>query len=907
MAEASKKRLSPALLVPAIVSAIFVGLSLVPVVKGIDHNLYDVYLRLKPALPESQEILLLDVDDKAIAELGQWPWPRNIMADGLVTMRELGLGSAVFDIEYLEASPPGVDRVYLDNDLKFSFRQKFGEIGTGVADLFGAIQNRQIPLKEAGGYVNDLLQMTVDAESELYDGAKKVARNNDQYLGQAMGLMQKTFITLNRSLVSENNEGSPLRMLAAERYPVTVEGDEGRLPRYVDFKIPLEPLVARSAGAGITNVEIDSDGKRRRIRLLEKIDGKWYPQLVFAPLLDRLGNPKLVLSPGSLKMLGAQYSDGTVRDVTIPLDENGMVLINWSPATFLGSFQHLSFAALLELNRAEAKIIERLFDLSQADVWKALDAGNVAQNLLDLAATVNALKNTAIETNAVTDIAAWLEAKTQWRAAVTSFAVPETLDVLTATADQQIALSSDDPTNLTLWKTEKQSNAEEFGHLKDEAAQYQTIRSGVEKLVQGRLAIIGYTGTGTSDIGVNPFHSQYVNVGTHSSLANTILQRNFLSETPGWLSLLFIAPLAFGLVWVLRNLKPLQQNLAGFGIVLGLLALGIVLFLTTGIFVPISGPLLAMFLSFVAYSLVRFFGSEQEKAFITKAFSTYLSPDVIDQIVQDPSKLELGGTEKWMTAMFTDVKGFSTISEKLTATQLVALLNEYLSGMSDIVLSEKGTIDKFEGDAIIAFFGAPLDIPDHASRACLAALRMRQLEETLNVHFLETKMTPTPLMTRIGINSGQMVVGNMGTNAKMNYTIMGNAVNLSARLEGVNKQYGTWILTTEFTAKDTGDRFVFRRLDSVRVVGINTPVLLQNLLGVRSELPQETLAMVDRFHEGMTAFESRDWKKALAIFEDLTVKYPDDGPSKLYAKRSQDFLAKPPAASWDGVFNLTEK
>ena len=227
--------------------------------------------------------------------------------------------------------------------------------------------------------------------------------------------------------------------------------------------------------------------------------------------------------------------------------------------------------------------------------------------------------------------------------------------------------------------------------------------------------------------------------------------------------------------------------------------------------------------------------------------------------------------------------------------------------MSDIVRAEQGTIDKFEGDAIIAFFGAPLDIPDHASRACLAALRMRQLEEKLNVHFLEAKMSPTPLMTRIGINSGQMVVGNMGTTQKMNYTIMGNAVNLSARLEGVNKQYGTWILTTEFTAKDTGERFLFRRLDSVRVVGINTPVLLQNLLGLRAELPPETIQMVERFHQGMDAFEARDWKAASQLFSQLEKDFPEDGPSKLYSKRSMEYLAKPPIASWDGVFNLTEK
>ncbi len=320
-----------------------------------------------------------------------------------------------------------------------------------------------------------------------------------------------------------------------------------------------------------------------------------------------------------------------------------------------------------------------------------------------------------------------------------------------------------------------------------------------------------------------------------------------------------------------------------------------------------AAPLLVIFLSFVLYSLVRFFGTEQEKSFLRKAFSTYLSGDVIDEIVTDPGKLKLGGDQRWLTALFTDVKGFSTISEKLSATELVRLLNEYLSGMSDLILSEKGTIDKYEGDAIIAFFGAPLDLPDHAARACLAAIRMRQLETSLNPSFLERKMTSSPLLTRIGINTGDMVVGNMGTERKMNYTIMGSAVNLAARLEGVNKQYGTWILTTEATASEAGDAFLFRRLDRVRVVGIDAPVRLMNLLGLKGEEGAARQAMVDEFHHALGLFEGRNWSAAAQAFERLEQQFPDDGPAKVYSKRSREFLLNPPLPGWDGVHNLVEK
>jgi len=207
----------------------------------------------------------------------------------------------------------------------------------------------------------------------------------------------------------------------------------------------------------------------------------------------------------------------------------------------------------------------------------------------------------------------------------------------------------------------------------------------------------------------------------------------------------------------------------------------------------------------------------------------------------------------------------------------------------------------------VAFFCAPLDVVDHSARACLAAVRMRQWEERLNATLLERHMTPTPLLTRFGINTGAMVVGNMGTERKMNYTIMGNEVNLAARLEGVNKQYGTWIMTTDRTAAEAGDGFLFRRLDKVRVVGIQTPVRLMNLLCLKDEEGPEKHALVQSFHQALELLEDRKWDEAASAFEELERRFPADGPSKLYARRSKEYRTNPPTGPWDGVVNLTEK
>jgi class 3 adenylate cyclase/uncharacterized membrane protein len=292
---------------------------------------------------------------------------------------------------------------------------------------------------------------------------------------------------------------------------------------------------------------------------------------------------------------------------------------------------------------------------------------------------------------------------------------------------------------------------------------------------------------------------------------------------------------------------------------------------------------------------------------LRRAFSTYLSEDVVEEIVTDPTRLQLGGVKRHMTAIFTDIRGFTGIAERLTPENLVDLLNYYLSTMSDVILEEKGTIDKFEGDAIIAFFGAPLELTDHAVRACAAAVVIKRLESDVNKYVIKNGISPSPLLTRIGINSGEMVVGNMGTQKKMNYTIISNAVNMAARLEGVNKLYKTWILATEDTIKETAGRFLSRRLDRIRVVGIEEPVQIHEVLETMENAPEALYKKVDLFHKALDLFESRRWSDAGKRFYQIYKQFPDDGPSIVYYNRCRQYIKNAPSSDWDGVFNMAEK
>jgi class 3 adenylate cyclase len=293
--------------------------------------------------------------------------------------------------------------------------------------------------------------------------------------------------------------------------------------------------------------------------------------------------------------------------------------------------------------------------------------------------------------------------------------------------------------------------------------------------------------------------------------------------------------------------------------------------------------------------------------YLQKAFSTYLSGDVVQDIMADPSRLRLGGSKRGMTTIFTDIQDFSYIAEKLDPEDLVRLLNMYLSGLSDIILEQRGTIDKYVGDAIMAFFGAPLEVPDHALRACTAAILMRRKERELNDEFLKTGLSPVPLLTRIGINTGDMVVGNMGSQRKMNYTIMGNAVNIGSRLEGLNKMYGTQILVSDDTIRETGDTFLIRRLDRVRPVGISTPLQIYELIEFSADAPEEQRKLVELFHAALDLFERRDWRAAQAGFQRVLDFSPQDKPSAVFLKRCQDNTKNPPPPDWDGVFELKYK
>ncbi len=349
--------------------------------------------------------------------------------------------------------------------------------------------------------------------------------------------------------------------------------------------------------------------------------------------------------------------------------------------------------------------------------------------------------------------------------------------------------------------------------------------------------------------------------------------------------------------------------------------ISIYLFKLDYFWLPITSPVFIIFLgSYILTIIYMLFTEGRDKKFLKQAFGNYISPELIDKMHESGKAPALGGDVGIRTAYFTDIQGFSTFSEKLSATKLVELLNEYLSVMTDLLLDEEGTLDKYEGDAIIAFFGAPMELPDHASRAVLVAHQMQEaLLELRKKWQSEGDKWPVivhEMKMRIGVNSGEIVTGNMGSKKRMNYTMMGDAVNLAARLEEAAKQYGIFTHIAQNT-KDLidDDFFILRELDTIRVVGKSEPITTYDLLGIKSSINKNLLDLKNSFEKGLALYKNQQWDQAMEAFNESInyehLRFSDlkdkTNPSEIYLKRCSDYKLNSPGEDWDGCFTLTSK
>ncbi len=385
----------------------------------------------------------------------------------------------------------------------------------------------------------------------------------------------------------------------------------------------------------------------------------------------------------------------------------------------------------------------------------------------------------------------------------------------------------------------------------------------------------------------------------HANLVHQFLRGQFIGRAPDWAMLLIMVLLPLAVTTVLLLTRRIRrQILLSAALMLGYIGLCWLLFLGWEYWLRVIQPVTAAGLTLVTTTFYEYRKSDKERRQIRQALKGYVSGPVMDQILESDRGLELGGELVTATVLFSDIEKFSKIAEKTTPKELAELLNQYFTMVGDAIMTRQGMINKYIGDAVMAIWGAPLAIDNHAALACDAALAMRLVVDRM-----------PEINTRIGLNTGTMVAGNLGHRERMEYTVIGDEVNLASRLEGANKAYGTSVMISESTEQQLDGRFVTRPVDWIRVVGKRRPVRVFELVARSDEpLPADEAAMLESFAGIVEAYEERDWERAVRLCREHLERFAQDGVVRLaYLPRCVHFLAEPPEEGWDGVFELKTK
>jgi adenylate cyclase len=447
---------------------------------------------------------------------------------------------------------------------------------------------------------------------------------------------------------------------------------------------------------------------------------------------------------------------------------------------------------------------------------------------------------------------------------------------------------------------------------------------------EGKIVLVGATMLELQDFYSTPMahagsNRQRPGYEVHANAIQTILDDNYIRDISHNLDLLITLLLAFLVVvgTIFNRNYPIWGAFAVFVISVGYIAAYLFSFIQYQYVISLVAPTLSIFFGYMGTIVYDFFIEQKEKRRIKGMFQSYVSPTLVERMIESGEDPSLGGDELYLTAFFSDIQSFSTFSEKLEAKELVELINEYLTAMTDLLTDQGGTLDKYIGDAVVAFFGAPVALEDHAYRACIVSqLMQKKMAELREKWRSEGDKWPEivwAMQTRIGINTGWMVTGNMGSTSRFNYTMMGDSVNLAARCESGAKSYGVYTMVTEDTkqeAEQFGDRCVFRFLDHIVVKGRTEPVKIYEIVCLKEDLTAETKQCIEIFEQAIDRYLEQDWEMAIQLFEqsaELEPNQPDrdpgihSNPSLVFLERCKEMQEAPPEEDWNGVYVMQTK
>ncbi len=427
--------------------------------------------------------------------------------------------------------------------------------------------------------------------------------------------------------------------------------------------------------------------------------------------------------------------------------------------------------------------------------------------------------------------------------------------------------------------------------------------------LKDKIILVGAAYEDLEDAFLTPYYAKFTNfarmngVEIHANILSSLLTKQFYFNLKVWQIWLSIATLIVIIIFFTTSLPLLKSGVIFLAVCAGWLSLAVFSFNSLAVIIPIILPIAAVLISYGLAIAWRALTEGRQKRWLKGVFAQYVPPTVVEQMTKNPNLVRLGGDKRIVTSLFSDIASFTSISERMDPPTLVNFLNEYLSLMNEILFKYKGTIDKYEGDAIIAFFNAPLDVENHELKAVNTALEIQKASIEITNKWQET--LGFPIITRVGLNTGPAVVGNMGSQERFDYTAIGDTINLASRLEGTNKFYSTSVMASEMTVAGLDQTIITRPIDKVRVKGKSQPILLYEIMGKNTwEKGEHLTELSTAFTQAFTKFEKREFAESKQIIEDLLAKHKDDGPGKELLKRIIETEKNP---AWDLITNLDRK
>jgi len=879
----------------------------------------DLCFQHAPFAPPNEQVLHVDIDDDSLTELGEWPWPREVLAGIIDTLHTCGAKRVALDI-------------ILPDPQKLRYVSATGDVYSGdTSAVFGAASPRPVlddailaeVMRRAG---NVFVPMYLDFDAPAADGplackvrgflARRPTASLDDVLKAVLPQRDKdvyddAFEQVRRAYLNCRAEAALIR-----RVP-PMELANGGFARQGRVVPPLVTFAASCGRTGFVTRKTDVDGAVRQMPLLGRSGRQVYPQfaLTIAAELLAQGHGGLERITAEKDRLRLRFADGAEQQV--PVDSDGCMLINWVKRSGPRATRRIPASAVLAVWQAR-KRLENNHNLARLMALELAVSFGQAE-LLDSYARVAKAYRRRME----------LEIQ-RYRAKLFSPAnvpsLPAALlkeekkaeaDISRQTAvmmkDFDFYVQGMDKADPTRRKVERiRRRLEQIpAENRQINQQIQRIQRRLRGIVAGKVCLVGSNATGAADFVPTPVGKTTPGVDVHANVINTIVSGAFVRRAGVAANLLAII-LAGALLSAVAARRPIMLQALPLMIVLSggyVIANALVAFKLLHTSLAMVSPLTAMLASFVVVSAYRQLTEERAKRRIRGMFAHALSPALVDRLIDDPTLANLGGQKRVLSCFFSDLAGFTPLAERLGEQRTVQLLNRYFDRVTELLQDRHGGyLNKFLGDGVFAFFGAPVPQEDHARRALTAALDYLREVHSLNESLDRQQLGDTRLSVRIGIATGEVMVGNCGSTHRMDYTAIGDPVNLASRLESANKYFGTGILIDGASWASAGnDEFLVRSLGRLRVVGKVEPTDVYHLADYRAEAPAEVQRAFEQFARAVTHFQRRDFAAAGEIFQKLTEADPADRAAQVYLQLCRTYQASPPAKDWTATIELTEK